>query len=163
MTSSNPGQTHEYALHDPEMVQILEEMLERDEKITARGVVRKHPGIAHASSITRSPARSELIAAYQAKQAEIRRWQARVPKRSRDQLASQLANKDLRIAELERQVEILRVSHIAMMRTVGELGGLGKLLKLYESYRGGRAELGRLGLLPRSEVLPINVQSAKAD
>ena len=58
-----------------------------------------------------------------------------MPKRSREQLADQLAQKDSRIVELERQVEVLRVSHVAMIRTVGELGGMGKLLKLYEGYR----------------------------
>jgi hypothetical protein len=51
-----------------------------------------------------------------------------MPKHSREQPTNQLAQKDLRIAELEHQVEVLRVSHLAVIRTVGELGGMGKLL-----------------------------------
>jgi hypothetical protein len=39
-----------------------------------------------------------------------------------------------------------------MIRAVGELGGISKLLKLYEGYRDFRAELDRLGVLPRGEL-----------
>jgi len=142
---------------DTEMVRILDEMLEADERITARAVARKHPSIRHASSITRSPSRSELLTRYQEQQRQLRSWQARMPKRSRDQVAAQLAQKDSRIAELERQIEILRVSHLAMIRTVGELGGIGKLLKLYEGCQAIRRELGKLGVLPQAEVKPMMI------
>jgi len=69
-------------------------------------------------------------------------------KHSREQLAVQLAQRDSRIAELEHQVEALRISHMAMIRTVGELGGMGKLLKLYEGYRETRNELDKMAVLP---------------
>jgi hypothetical protein len=137
---------------DPEMTRILEEMLEADETITARAVARKHPSIKHASSVTRHPARSALLTHFQSQQVQYRTWQARKPKRSREQLAAQLAQKDSRIAELEHQVEILRVHNLAMIRTVGELGGISKLLKLYDGYRNVRNELNRLGVLPQGEV-----------
>jgi hypothetical protein len=137
---------------DPEMERILETMLEADETITARSVARRHPAVKHASSITRISVRSDLLARYQERQRQFREWRHKTPKRSRDQLATLLAQKDSRIAELERQVEILRVSHLAMIRTVGELGGVSKLLKLYEGYREVRAELDRLGVLPHGEV-----------
>jgi hypothetical protein len=137
---------------DPEMERILKEMLEANETITARAVARKHPAIGHASSITRIPVRAEQLARAQEEQKQFREWQGRLPKRSRDQLAAQLAQKDVRIAELEHQVEILRASHLAMIRAVGELGGISKLLKLYEGYRDFRAELDRLGVLPRGEL-----------
>ncbi|WP_433964313.1 hypothetical protein [Tunturiibacter gelidiferens] len=81
-----------------------------------------------------------------------------MPKRSRDQFAGQLAQKDSWIAELERQVEVLRFSHLAMIRTVGELGGMGKLLKLYEGYRELRSELDKMALLPRGEVKPFELE-----
>jgi hypothetical protein len=83
--------------------------------------------------------------------------------RSRNQLARQLAQKDARIAELERQLEILRVSHIAMMRAVGELGGTSKLLKMYEGYREFRGELQRLGLLDTAEVKTLVAKNTFAD
>jgi hypothetical protein len=137
---------------DPEMERILQRMLEEDETITARAVARRHPAIKHASSITRIPYRLDLLARYQERQKQFREWNRRAPKRSRDQLAAQLAQKDSQIAELERQIEILRVSHLAMIRTVGEMGGITKLLKLYEGYREVRNELDRLGVLPHGVV-----------
>jgi hypothetical protein len=75
-----------------------------------------------------------------------------MPKRSREQLAAQLAQKDLEIARLVRQVEILRIHDIAMIRTVGEMGGITNLLKLDEGYRDVRDELDRLGVLPLGEM-----------
>lgn len=138
--------------NDPEMARILDEMLEADETITARAVARKHPSIKHASSVTRHPSRSALLTHFQSQQVQYRTWQARMPKRSREQLALQLAQKDSRIAELEHQVEILRVHNLAMIRTVGELGGISKLLKLYDGYRDARNELDRLGVLPQVKV-----------
>jgi hypothetical protein len=142
---------------DPEMERILKEMLEANETITARAVARRHPAIVHASSITRIAGRADLLARYQEQQKQFREWQGRMPKRSRYQLAAQLAQKDVRIAELERQVEILRVSHLAMIRTVGEMGGISRLLKLYEGYRDVRAELDRLGVVPHGELKPFEL------
>ena len=143
-----------------EMIRILQEMLDTNETITARAVARKHPGLKHASSITRSSERSELLSRFKLLQSQYRAWEARMPKRSREQLAGQLAQKDSRIAELERQVEVLRVSHLAMIRTVGELGGMSKLLKLYEGYREVRSELARMDVLPRGEVKPFELVRA---
>ena len=148
---------------DPEMERILEEMLEADETITARALARKHPAIKHASSVTRSHVRSDLMARYLERQKERREWLERASKRSPNQLAAQLSHKDSRIAELERQVEILRASHLAMIKTVGELGGISKLLKLYEGYREVRSELDRLGLLPRCEVRTMAVEHEYQD
>jgi len=98
---------------DPEMVRILQEMLDSNERITARAVARKHPVLKHASSITRSSERSNLLSRFQSQQDHYREWQERMPKRSREQLADQLAQKDSRIAELERQVDLTRSSREA--------------------------------------------------
>jgi len=131
--------------------------------ITARAVAKKHPRIQHASSITRSSSRKELLERYQAQQDQYRQWQRRAPKRSRDNLARQLAERDSRIADLERQVEVLRVSHMAMIRAVGEAGGMPKLLKLYDEYRQLRTELDRLAVLPHGEVKPFAVAHRATD
>jgi hypothetical protein len=159
MTSFDDVLVQEAAV-DADMLHVLETMLENDETITARAVARNHPRLKQASSITRSDSRSRLLAKFQDEQRRLRTWSAKAPKRSREQLAAQLAQKDSRIAELERQVDILRVSHIAMMRSVGELGGTSKLLKLYEGYREFRGELQRLGLLRTGEVKAF--EAAKA-
>jgi hypothetical protein len=146
----------------PEMIRILQEMLDANETITARAVARKHPGLKHASSITRSSERSNLLSRFKLLQSQYRAWEERMPKRSREQLAGQLAQKDLRIGVLERQVEVLRISHLAMIRTVGELGGMGKLLKLYEGYREVRSELDKMAVLPQGEVKPFELAHRKS-
>ncbi len=140
---------------DSEMVRILDELLEADENITARAVTRKHSSIKHASTITRHAGRSELLAHYQARQREFRAWLKRLPKRSSVKIASEMSQKDVRIAELERQIEVLRVSHVAMIRAVGELGGVSKWLKLFESCQDTKETLKRIGAMPAAQVVEI--------
>lgn len=141
---------------DPEMRRVLEDLLSRDEDITARAVTRLHPQIKAASSITRSKERSRMLTQYQERQAEFRRWRGRPGKLSGDAAASALADRDLRIAELESQVALLTASHVAMIRAVGELGGFSKWAQFYESYSGSRDQLAQLGALPEAtvELLP---------
>ncbi len=115
---------------DAEMERVLAEMLEADETITARADGEK--------------ASSDQARVFGDPQPGSGRncWPGTLngrrsagdgssghPDVPRDQLAAQLAQKDSRIAELERQVEALRVSHLAMIRTVGEMGGISKLLE----------------------------------
>lgn len=133
---------------DTEMVSILEEMLAENRDITARAVIRQHATLKAASSITRSKERSELLAHYQQKQNELRAWQKRLGKTSKDNIARDLAEKDLRIAELEQQVEILTASHIAMIRAVGELGGFTQWAKFFEGYQEIRNQLNKMNAMP---------------
>ncbi|KQN98603.1 MULTISPECIES: hypothetical protein [Stenotrophomonas] len=137
---------------DPEMCRVLEDLLSRDEDITARAVARLHPRINAASSITRSVERSRMLAQYQERQAEFRRWRGRPGKLSGVAAASALADRDMRIAELESQVALLTASHVAMIRAVGELGGFSKWAQFYESYSGSRDRLVQLGALPEATV-----------
>ena len=146
---------------DPEMRRVLEDLLSRDEDITARAVARLHPQIKAASSITRSRERSRMLAQYQERQAEFRRWRGRPGKLSGDAAASALADRDVRIAELESQVALLTASHVAMIRAVGELGGFTKWAQFYESYRSSRDQLAQLGALPGAEVTPIPPRNSK--
>lgn len=140
----NPNDTQE----GNEMICVLEGLLERDEDITARAVARLHPQIRHASSVTRSKTRADLLAQYQQKQKDIRSLLKRNKKRSQEKIAEDLAKKDQKIAELEKQVEVLTASHIAMIRVVGELGGMSKWLQFFESYRDIRDSLQKLGTVP---------------
>lgn len=142
---SNPNsETQDEAL----LKQILEDMLQRNENITARAVARLHPHISHASTITRSESRSNLLKQYQTKQQEIRKHVGQLTKRSKESTAILLANKDQRIAELERQLDLLRSSHLAMIRAVGELGGISKWARFYEGYQDARDQLYRLNAIP---------------
>lgn len=137
---------------DAEMRQVLDDLLARDEDITARAVARLHPKINAASSITRSAERSRMLAHYQERQAEFRRWRGRPSKLSGVAAAGALADRDVRIAELESQVALLTASHVAMIRAVGELGGFSKWAQFYESYSGSRDQLARMGALPEAKV-----------
>jgi hypothetical protein len=145
---------------DPELVRVLDEMLAANETITARAAARKHPSVRHASSITRHAVRSEVLRRYRARQEEFRAWANRLPKLSRARVAAGMAEKDRRIADLEGQVDVLRASHVAMIRVVGELGGMSKWLRLFEGSRPAIEELKRTGALPDGIVeKPIPLKS----
>jgi hypothetical protein len=146
---------------DEQMHEILETLLASDEDITARAVARLHPSINAASSITRSESRSKLLAGYQQRQAEYRRWRGRVARRSGADTAASLADKDIRIAELEATVQLLTASHLAMLRAVGELGGFSKWARFYEQYRDARDKLAKLGAIPEAAVSPMPAESLK--
>ncbi|MEX3845510.1 hypothetical protein [Paraburkholderia sp. BR10882] len=137
---------------DGQMREILETLLADDEDITARAVARLHPTIKAASSITRSESRSRLLAEYQQRQSAYRRWRGRIAKRSGADTAASLADKDIRIAELESTVQLLTASHLAMLRAVGELGGFSKWAKFYEHNREARDKLAELGAIPAAAV-----------
>ncbi|MFI8720071.1 hypothetical protein [Stenotrophomonas sp.] len=146
--SSEPSKTDP----DPEMRLVLDDLLSRDEDITARAVARLHPKINAASSITRNLERSRLLTSYQQRQAEFRRWRGRPAKLAGAAAASALADRDLYISELESQVALLTSSHVALIRAVGELGGFSKWAQFYQSYRESRDRLIQLGALPEASV-----------
>jgi len=147
--------------NDNEMREILETLLADDEDITARAVARLHPSIKAASSITRSESRSRLLAQYQLRQAEYRRWRERVARRSGADTAASLADKDIRIAELEATVQLLIASHLAMLRAVGELGGFSKWARFYEHHREARDKLAEFGAMPAAPVSLIPAGGAE--
>jgi len=132
---------------DTEMRDVLDDLLARDEDITARAVARLHPRINAASSITRSPSRSQLLSEYQQRQAEFRRWSGRLKRMSRTLATEALTSRDARIAELEAQVALLTASHVAMICAVGELGGFSKWAKFFEHFKDTREHLIQLGAL----------------
>ena len=146
---------------DEQMREILEALLADDEDITARAVARLHPSINAASSITRSEARSTLLAEYQQRQAAYRRWRGRVGKRSGADTAASLTDKDIRIAELEATVQLLTASHLAMLRAVAELGGFSKWARFYAQYRDARDKLAKLGAIPEAAVSSMPADSPK--
>jgi hypothetical protein len=133
---------------DEPMLRILESLLERDVDITARAVARLHPSLKAASSITRSASRSALVAQYRHRQNEFRRWRGRVGKRAGDQNAAALADKQSRIDRMETMVALLTASHVALLRSLGELGGFAKWAAFYERFREARDALQKIGAIP---------------
>jgi len=120
---------------DENMERVLQQMLDNNENITARGVVNKLECLKAASSITRNPRRVALLTVFQERQREFRKWQGRVGKTSKENVAQALAARESKIADLQRQVDLLTASHIAMIRVVGELGGYAKWAEFFESYQ----------------------------
>ena len=133
---------------DESMLRILESLLERDVNITARAVARLHPSLKAASSITRSKPRSTLVAEYRHRQNEFRRWRSRVGKRAGDQNAAALVDKQIRIDQMETMVALLTASHVALLRSLGELGGFAKWAAFYERFREARDALQKIGAVP---------------
>jgi len=144
---------------DEKLLEILEALLADDRNITARAVARLHPSLKAASSFTRSASRRRLLAEYQQRQSEYRRWRSRAAKHSSADTARALASKDIQIAELEATVQLLTASHLAMLRAVGELGGFSKWAKFYEQYREAQDKLVALGAVPAATVNTIEVNS----
>lgn len=132
---------------DDEIVKILEKMIEDEQNITVRGVIRNHSSLKAPSSITRNVSRTEIVNYYINKQQELKSWQKRVGKTSKENLSKSLAEKDIKIAELERKVELLTVSHVAMIRAVGELGGSAKWAAFFKDYQAIRNELEKMGAM----------------
>jgi hypothetical protein len=130
------------------MLRILESLLERDVDITARAVARLHPSLKAVSSITRSESRSTLVAQYRHRQSEFRRWRGRVGKRTDDQNAAALVDKQSRIEQMETIVALLTTSHVALLRSLGELGGFAKWAAFYERFRDARDALQKIGAIP---------------
>ncbi|WP_230015863.1 hypothetical protein [Pseudomonas chlororaphis] len=129
-----PRRDEQAALLDERIAQALESMLEQDTDITHRAVVRAIEGLSAPSSITRDNYRRSLVEFYQATQAERRQWVKRVQKVSQTNVVAQLAAKDHRIEELERQIAILTASHKAMILAVGEMGGMTAWRRFFEGY-----------------------------
>ena len=130
------------------MLHILESLLERDVDITARAVARLHPSLKAASSITRSESRSTLVGQYRHRQNEFRRWRGRVGQRAGDQNVAALVDKQSRIEQMETMVALLTASHVALLRSLGELGGFAKWAAFYERFREARDALQKIGAIP---------------
>jgi len=140
---------------DHELLQVLKDLLESDQDITAREVARRHPTLHAASSITRSAYRRGMLLRYQEEQQKLRQWSKRNEKTSGASVEQMLAERDVRIAELETQVEVLVGSHLAMLRAVGELGGFSQWARFFENTAEARAVLAQLGAIPKGEVVNI--------
>lgn len=66
-----------------------------------------------------------------------------------------MAEKDVLIGQLKRQVELLTASHVAMIRLVGEFGGYTKWAQFFVGYKGVLEMLANMGAMPQAEVSTI--------
>ncbi|AIF48150.1 hypothetical protein HY57_13210 [Dyella japonica A8] len=135
-----------------EIDQLLRQMLELDVDITARELARRHPTLKSASSFTRLPGRRAALLRYQEEQRRIRSISQRVQHRSRASVSTDIAARDARIEALEREVQVLVASHMAMIRAVGEIGGFAAWAKLFEGFEDARETLVRLNAMPTNNI-----------
>ncbi len=138
-----------------EMARILDAMLEAGVEISARELARRHPTIRSASSFTRIAPRRAILERYRLDQQRIQRVAANANKQSRGSLAKQLAEKEIKLTELQRQVDLLQASHVAMLRALGEMGGFGAWSKFFERSEPLRRALLEMGALPHADVLDM--------
>lgn len=78
-----------------------------------------------------------------------------VSRMSRADQTAALATRGARIAEPEAAVQLLKASHAAMLRVVGELGRCSKWTKFSDDYWSISNQLSSLGALPVSNVHAI--------
>jgi hypothetical protein len=124
-------------------------MLDRGERISARGVLKCLPDLRAASSLTRDPVRRSLLEEFRRLQSTRMAWVERAKKQSTARLQRLLADRDERLREREHDVQLLVASHRALVVAVGELGGLPVWKKAFDGYERCLQELARLGALPR--------------
>ncbi len=128
-------------------------LVDSDQEVTAREVARRVD--VAPSSITRDPVRKEIIEAAKSKQVELRSWRKRQAKQSRDRDAESLTEKDLRIAELERRIDLLTASHKAMILAIGEFGGMAGWQRFFPHWQQVEEMLREMGAMPTAEITKI--------
>lgn len=133
---------------DVRLREILEQMLESGERISARRVLKHLPEVRAPSSLTRDPVRGGLLQEFRERQAERLAWTQRGRKQSFARLEKVLAERDRRIVELQHQVQVLVASHRALVQAVGELGGLPSWRKAFQGYERCLDEIAALGAVP---------------
>lgn len=133
---------------------VLVTLLEDNVDITAREVARRHSSFSSASTITRQPERRVLLEQYQERQTQMRAWQNRVGKKSKEQIADVLTVQEAKIDKLDKSVRALVAGHVALIAAVAQVGGMSKLSKFYASFRDVRIQLSELGALPHDSIAP---------
>ncbi|MDE2419653.1 MAG: hypothetical protein KGO49_00530 [Gammaproteobacteria bacterium] len=133
-----------------ELIKILDELISNNVDISAREITRRHPLFSSASSITRNAERKKLVEIYKQKQEEMRQWQSRLSKTSKNDIAEKLTSQEIIISDLEMTVKSLTQAHLALITSVAQIGGMNKLLQFYENYRDIRNILADVGALPDS-------------
>lgn len=134
---------------DTQLKAILEDLLAENVNISAREVAKRHPDVASASTITRDHARRELLESYQLRQVELQKWQNRLKKGNKAEVATKLEQQQSRIEQLERNEEILLRGHVSLIAVMAELGGTTKLSSYYSRFSELRNSLTQLNALPQ--------------
>ncbi len=140
------------------LIAALDAMLQDDEDISARGVVRRLPDtFKHASDITRHAERRRALEAHQERQTALRSLMEKTNKQSKANLSQVIERKNREIEVLIRQRDILIASHKAMILAVSEMGGRKAWLRFFERYQACVEELEALGAMPSASVSVLSL------
>ena len=151
-----PRNSPQARLVDQALTPALRDMLDDNETITVRALVRRLGTVGHASTITRDPWRMARVAEWQAEQARIHSQIERSDKTSRTNLANQLEIQRARVSELEAERNLMCGAMLAMVQAVGEMGGMRAWQRFFDQHSEALQQLQTMGALPSAAVLPIH-------
>jgi len=139
------------------LIAALDAMLQENEDISARSVVRRLPDtFKHASDITRHAERRRELETHQERQAALRSLMEKANKQSKANLSQVIERKNREIEALIRQRDILIASHKAMILAVSEMGGRKAWLRFFERHQTCVKELEVLGAMPNASVSALS-------
>lgn len=121
-------------------------MLEADETISTRSIMKRMPAdFAYPTSVSRPKELRPIYEKAVRDQKRIRAAAKALARTSGSEAESKIARRDLRIEELEDQVQLLIASHRALYAAVGEMGGGAAWLRFFESHQRALEMLDQLG------------------
>jgi hypothetical protein len=152
---SKRARSHRALFGDDRIRSACDQMLEANEKLTARAVARR-AGIGAASSITRDPVRRAMLEGFQREQDKRNDWVKRAKKQSLAKTENQLNRQAITISQFEQLLQLLVASHKAVLMGIDAVGGTREWLRFFRSYRDGILveALRVVGAIPEPLSLP---------
>jgi hypothetical protein len=137
-----------------QLIQLLSEMLDADDDLTARAVVRRSNGLfRHASDITRNQARNASLTNFRRRQEAARDLARKLDKDSKPRLIARLEAVQRENAVLKARQELLVASLRGVIHAVGETGGMRAWRRFFPAYSAAFNELVAIGALPSAEII----------
>lgn len=142
---------------------LLSAMLQENQELTARNVVRASDGLfKHPSDLTRNTARRAVLELYQRRQAELRALAQKTDKNSKLRLTERLQRTQDRADRLERERDLLVAAFRGLIHGAGVTGGMAGWTKLFPHYSAAAEHLRLLGALPSADAVPLAQGEAEA-
>ena len=132
----------------------IAKMLDADETISTRNIMKRMPDVfAYPTSVSRPKELRPIYEKAVKDQKQLRAVANALVRTSRSGAEAKIARRDLRIEELEDQVQLLVASHRALYAAVGEMGGAAAWLQFFEHHQRALDMLDQLGA--RTPSLPV--------
>ncbi len=148
---------------DRELLSVLRDMVDCNEDISMRAVVRRMSTLSQATALTRDRWRSDLVHAWQKEQQRLRSLTGRWDHTSKEALALRAETDRARISALETEAAILRAGLVALIRAVGEQGAFRRWRSFFDGYEQTFAVLKECGVLPEAAVVQLEAARSKPE